>query len=183
MITLSLDLLWTIFHPVLYSIQAGVNHGLACTRSCLMIYPDIANPSAIAAAVGWIEQALLGSVATGVATLAVATVGAAMLTGRLNWRRGVSAIGGCFIVFGAPVIAHGLSGLARHEPVRAMRVDAAPAQTAPSAVAIGYDPYAGAALVARPSSKDQMRDRLASPTTVEAVRTDQTGLAAPGRVR
>ena len=101
------------------------------------------------AAVVWIEQALLGTAATVVAIVAVAAIGATMLSGRLNLRRGATVILGCFILFGAPAIATGiLSALATgQEMPAAPQVDVArpaPVVPAPPPPARAYDPYAGA---------------------------------------
>ena len=62
----------------------------------------------ILAAVEWLQGTLLGNVATTVAVIAVALVGFMMLTGRINWRYGVSVIVGCFILFGAAAIVSGI---------------------------------------------------------------------------
>lgn len=62
----------------------------------------------ILAAVEWLQGTLLGNVATTVAVIAVALVGFMMLTGRINWRYGVSVIVGCFILFGAASIVSGI---------------------------------------------------------------------------
>lgn len=67
----------------------------------------------IMASINWIEGTLLGNVATAVAVIAVAIVGFMMLTGRLNWRYGVTVIIGCFILFGAASIVAGIQSLAR----------------------------------------------------------------------
>lgn len=114
--------------------------------------------SPIVSAVVWVEQLLLGSVATAIAVIAVAVVGAAMLTGRANWRRGASIIIGCFIIFGASAVARGLA-----EPSSAaatVEVAASPPMTpvAPPQASAGYDPYAGAGLSLRPVSKEALRD-------------------------
>lgn len=66
--------------------------------------------NALGDSAGWIADTMLGSVATGLCVLAVAFVGVMMLTGRLDWRQGIRVILGCFIIFGAPVIAAGLMG-------------------------------------------------------------------------
>lgn len=63
-------------------------------------------------AVAWLEGTLLGTVATIVAVIAVASVGFMMLTGRINWRHGVTVIIGCFILFGAASIVAGLRAAA-----------------------------------------------------------------------
>lgn len=62
----------------------------------------------ILAAVEWLQGTMLGNVATTVAVIAVALVGFMMLTGRVNWRYGVSVIIGCFILFGAAAIVSGI---------------------------------------------------------------------------
>jgi type IV secretory pathway VirB2 component (pilin) len=67
----------------------------------------------ILAAVSWLQQSLLGNVATAVAVIAVAVVGFMMLTGRMNWRHGITVIFGCFILFGATAIVAGIQQAAR----------------------------------------------------------------------
>ena len=66
----------------------------------------------ITAALGWIQGTLLGSVATAVAVIAVASVGLLMLTGRMNWRFGATVIIGLFILFGAGAIVGGIRAVA-----------------------------------------------------------------------
>ena len=65
------------------------------------------------AAVNWIEGTLLGNVATSVAVIAVAITGFMMLSGRVNWRHGITVIIGCFIIFGAAAIVAGIQSAAR----------------------------------------------------------------------
>ncbi|MBO9712260.1 TrbC/VirB2 family protein [Sphingomonas sp.] len=67
----------------------------------------------IVSAVRWLEGTLLGTVATVVAVIAVATVGLLMLTGRINWRYGATVILGCFILFGAASIVAGIQSTAQ----------------------------------------------------------------------
>jgi type IV secretion system protein VirB2 len=62
----------------------------------------------ILAALLWLQGTLMGNVATAVAVMAVAAVGLTMLTGRLNWRMGMTVIIGCFILFGAGAIVSGI---------------------------------------------------------------------------
>jgi type IV secretion system protein VirB2 len=69
---------------------------------------DPAGSGAIVSAVRWLEGTLLGTIATVVAVIAVATVGLLMLTGRINWRYGATVILGCFILFGAASIVAGI---------------------------------------------------------------------------
>ena len=59
-------------------------------------------------AVNWLQGTLLGTFATVVAVIAVASVGFMMLTGRINWRHGAVMILGCFILFGAATIVAGI---------------------------------------------------------------------------
>ncbi|KQN10132.1 hypothetical protein ASE85_04220 [Sphingobium sp. Leaf26] len=105
------------------------------------------NATGLSGPIQWVEGLMLGSLATIAATLSVAIVGFLLLEGRLDWRRGVRTIVGCFLIFGAPVIAAGLL-----VPVNA----AAPNVSSPTVEAEvrpppprapqQYDPYAGAAL-------------------------------------
>ena len=48
----------------------------------------------------------------GSSLIAVAVVGFLMLTGRMDWRRGLTVVIGCFIVFGAVSIVAGIRSLA-----------------------------------------------------------------------
>lgn len=66
----------------------------------------------IIGAARWVQGTLLGTVATVVAVIAVATVGLLMLTGRMNWRYGAIVILGCFILFGAGSIVAGIQSTA-----------------------------------------------------------------------
>ncbi len=66
----------------------------------------------LVSAVQWLQGTLLGTVATVVAVIAVASVGFLMLTGRMNWRYGVTVIIGCFILFGAASIVAGIQSTA-----------------------------------------------------------------------
>ena len=66
----------------------------------------------IVSAVNWLQGTLLGTVATVVAVIAVASVGFMMLTGRINWRHGATVILGCFILFGAASIVAGIQSAA-----------------------------------------------------------------------
>lgn len=78
-----------------------------------------ANPAGsgpINAALGWIEGTLMGSLATTAAVIAVAITGLMMLTGRIDWRRGLTVILGAFILFGAATIVAGIRGVATGTP-------------------------------------------------------------------
>jgi type IV secretion system protein VirB2 len=67
----------------------------------------------IVGAVRWVQESALGPVATGVAVIAVAVVGFMMLTGRMNWKHGITVIVGCFVLFGATAIVAGIQTAAQ----------------------------------------------------------------------
>lgn len=73
---------------------------------------DPAGSGPINSAFGWMQQTMLGTVATTIAVMAVAAVGFMMLTGRVNWRFGATVIVGVFIIFGAGAIVAGIQGAA-----------------------------------------------------------------------
>ncbi len=76
------------------------------------IAADPAGSSPILAALNWVQGTLLGNVATSAAVIAIAVVGFLMLTGRIEWRRGIVVIVGAFIIFGAASIVAGIRSLA-----------------------------------------------------------------------
>lgn len=73
---------------------------------------DPAGSGPLLAALNWIQGTLLGNLATTAAVIAVAVVGLMMLTGRIEWRRGLTVIIGAFIVFGAAAIVAGIRTVA-----------------------------------------------------------------------
>ena len=88
---------------------------MALTAAPATAQTDSYDPSGsgpIVAAVHWLQGTLLGTVATVVAAMAVASVGFMMLTGRMNWRYGATVILGCFILFGAASIVAGIQSTA-----------------------------------------------------------------------
>ena len=96
-----------------------VSHALTAASASLMAFATQAHAqvgpqgsSPISNAVGWIQETLMGKVATMVAVMAVAAVGFMMLTGRMNWRYGATVIVGCFILFGAATIVGGIQTFA-----------------------------------------------------------------------
>jgi type IV secretory pathway VirB2 component (pilin) len=116
----------------------------------------------LAAAIGWLQGTLLGTVATTLAVIAVAAVGMMMLTGRINLRRGASVVFGCFILFGASSIAGGIQsavaaadlGSAPLPVLYRPAVEAlppAPAMPPPSPAKppVQNDPFAGASVPQR----------------------------------
>lgn len=74
--------------------------------------PNPQGSGPILASIEWIQGTLLGNVATSVAVIAIAVVGFMMLTGRMNWRHGVTVIIGCFVLFGAAAIVAGIQAVA-----------------------------------------------------------------------
>jgi type IV secretion system protein VirB2 len=75
-------------------------------------FADPQGSGVLVSAVNWLSGTLLGTIATVVAVIAVAAVGFMMLTGRINWRYGVTVILGCFILFGASSIVAGIHATA-----------------------------------------------------------------------
>ena len=112
--------------------------------------PGQAPSSSIVAGITWIEHALLGTAATAIAVICVAGLGYTFLAGRVPVRRAVTVLIGCFILFGAPGIAAGLSALVTREPSSALMeskpeapqfpvIPPASARTAPDP----FNPYPG----------------------------------------
>ncbi|MES3101668.1 TrbC/VirB2 family protein [Sphingomonas faeni] len=96
-------------------IGGRIGVGSTLLLSSVVRAQDVGDPEgsgAIVAAVRWLQGTLLGTVATVVAVIAVATVGLLMLTGRINWRYGATVILGCFILFGAASIVAGIQSAA-----------------------------------------------------------------------
>jgi type IV secretory pathway VirB2 component (pilin) len=115
---------------------------------------DPPGASVLVAAVSWLQATLLGTIATTIAVIAVASVGLMMLAGRVNLRHGLTVIVGSFILFGASAIVAGIqSSLAAGD--RGTAASSPPTITPPPApppVAprrANNDPYAGAAVPAR----------------------------------
>lgn len=109
--------------------------------------------SAIANGIGWIQDAALGTVATTVAVIAVAAIGLLMLSGRLELRRGITVVLGCFILFGAASLAGALTSStgANTQPRPLAAPDPGPLSSqllTPTPPPSVYDPYAGASVPA-----------------------------------
>jgi len=114
-----------------------------------------AGASVLAAAISWLQDVLLGTVATSIAVIAVAAIGFGMLTGRVNIRHGATVILGCFTLFGASTIVNGLryaaSGVGGYDPPPVIVAAPPPAPPAvpPTGTRAPYDPYAGASVPIR----------------------------------
>lgn len=106
--------------------------------------------SVLVAAGQWVAAVATGPVATGVATIAIAAVGFAMLAGRIDVRRGAVVVLGCFIVFGAPTIAGAFMQWAGAGGDSGAQFAASVPPAAPVPAPPPYqpnDPYAGASLI------------------------------------
>ncbi len=113
---------------------------------------DPSSSNAIVEAALWVQRLLLGSLATSIAVIAVASLGFMMLQGSVSIRRGAQLIAGCFILFGSAAIAQGLSGMAQQEDAAFERYDSGPplyASPSPATELAPYDPYAGASVPLR----------------------------------
>ncbi len=115
----------------------------AVIRASAAPLSDPSGSSALVDAARWINDALLGTIATSIAVVAVALVGFAMLSGRVHWRRGLMVIFGCFLLFGARSIVGGL--VPQGEVFVPMVSAPSPPPVGPPPENQGYDPYAGAA--------------------------------------
>ena len=117
---------------------------------------DPGGASAFAAAVKWLDNILLGSIATAIAVIAVASIGFMLFTGRVDIRRGVQVLLGCFILFGASSIAAGvMKAVSESRAATGATITTSPppayvvAPPAGSKPPAPYDPYAGAAMPTR----------------------------------
>ena len=109
--------------------------------------PSATDP--IARSIGWIESTATGSLASIVAVIAVAIVGMMMLSGRLEVRRGITVVAGCFLVFGAQIIVSGIFGetnRVRVGPTVRSMLQPSALIDAPQRTPQPYDPYAGASV-------------------------------------
>ncbi len=111
---------------------------------------DPVGTSPVVAAILWLQHTLLGTIALTVAILAVASVGFMMLSGRVNFRHGLTVIGGCFVLFGASSIVAGIRSAVAGGGESGTELAAVPAP--PPVVippSVPRDPYAGASLPPR----------------------------------
>lgn len=108
--------------------------------------------SAFVAAVDWLTGLLAGKLALTIAVIAVASLGLMLISGRLDVRRSVRVILGCFIIFGASSIAAGIMNATAGTGEEVMAPAATPPPTYPAVPArtssptTPYDPYAGASV-------------------------------------
>jgi type IV secretion system protein VirB2 len=112
---------------------------------------DAPPASVVGPAVNWVSGLLFGPLATVIAVIAVAWVGFAMLSGRVDIRRGMTVLLGCFLLFGARDLANGLKMASSGDAAPAVsNVPPPPVYAEPVAPVNppnGYDPYAGASVL------------------------------------
>lgn len=94
----------------------------------------------------WLQELLIGSLATSIAILAIAAIGSLMLSGRIPTRRGATTIIGCFVLFSAAAIANGLVGVMTARPEAVVEVVPPLAYTPSIPRPMSSDPYAGASV-------------------------------------
>src|ERR1700678_980751 len=98
--------------PLSAAVLAATALGAASHAAAQTVQADPAGSGPLLGALQWVEGTLLGNLATTAAVIAVAVVGLMMLTGRIEWRRGVTVVVGAFIVFGAVAIVAGMRSMA-----------------------------------------------------------------------
>ena len=104
----------------------------------------------LGAAGEWTQGALGGTFATTLCVIAIAILGLLLLSGRLQVRRSVEVVLGCFLLLGAGLLAVQLQQLANgaagtYRAGGEQVILPAPVETPPLPPA-NYDPYAGASL-------------------------------------
>ena len=121
-------------------------------------YPSLVDPAgsgSLVAAVAWIQGTLLGTIATTIAVISVASVGLGMLAGRVDIKRGVTVILGCFVLFGASGIVAGVRGMMADRDTGERVYSPTMPISGPAPLAVprppptpspGYDPYSGASV-------------------------------------
>lgn len=111
---------------------------------------DPAGASPLIAAMLWLQNTVLGTIALTVAIIAVASVGFMMLSGRVNLRYGATVIVGCFVLFGASSIVVGIqSALGERGGGSPDVVPETAAVVIPPSAPRSSDPYAGASVPPR----------------------------------
>lgn len=102
----------------------------------------------MAEAIEWIVALLTGTMATIVAILAVAIVGISFLWGRVHLSQAFRVVIGCFIIFGAGLLASGLGslGAGSGDTAEPLAASQPPVFRAPEVIEGAYQPYPGAAV-------------------------------------
>jgi len=99
-------------------------------------------------AADWITGTMLGSVAVTLCVLAVAFVGFALVSGRMEIRGSIRVVLGCFTLLGAQTIASAFMTVAEPQGRTIQFLPADPIAMDPRGdlPPANYDPYAGASL-------------------------------------
>jgi type IV secretory pathway VirB2 component (pilin) len=116
--------------------------------------PSLTDPpptGALAPAATWVTDLMFGPLATTIAVIAIAWVGFAMLSGRVDIKRGLSVVFGCFLLLGARGMVDGLrTTTAADGAVVSSNVPPLPTYAKAKSTenpTNAYDPYAGAAVL------------------------------------
>jgi type IV secretion system protein VirB2 len=112
---------------------------------------DVPPRPVLGAATEWTQGVVGGSLASALCVIAVAILGLLLLSGRMQVRRGVEVVLGCFLLLGAGLLAAQLQQLASDAGGASSTggeqvIVPAPVETPPPLPPANYDPYAGASL-------------------------------------
>jgi hypothetical protein len=107
---------------------------------------NIIDGSPLNSAIEWLEALLIGTAATTIAILTVASIGFLMLTGRTDLRRAARVIIGCFILFSASAIASGIVGALPPPPPAPPVAEPPPAYIPSVPKPTSTDPFPGASI-------------------------------------
>jgi type IV secretory pathway VirB2 component (pilin) len=125
---------------------------LSASASFSASLADPIGSSPLVAAMLWLQNTLLGTIALSVAIIAVASVGLLTLTGRIHLRHGATVILGCFVLFGASSIVAGLQAAVAGGDAGSADIASIPpppAVVVPPMPERNSDPYAGASVPSR----------------------------------
>lgn len=114
------------------------------TTQTSLFEPSTTSP--MASSVSWINSVLFGEIALVFCVLAVAFLGALMLTGRLPLRGGLRVLLGCFVLLCAPVVVSGFMAGSNYgivHPEAPLVAEPREADQARDLQRSDYDPYAG----------------------------------------
>jgi type IV secretory pathway VirB2 component (pilin) len=104
----------------------------------------------LGAAGEWTQGVLGGSLATSLCVIAIAIFGLLLLAGRLQVRRSVEVVLGCFLLLGAGLLAAELQqlagGVAGEQGTGGEQIIVPQTPAAQPPPPANYDPYAGASL-------------------------------------
>lgn len=102
----------------------------------------------------WVEHLLTGTTALSLATIAVAIVGVALFSGRIQARRSAEVVLGIAVVFGASMISRHLVGAGNRPGIATSGIASGPLIVDHAPPAAVYDPYAGASVPQQPPQQE-----------------------------